>query len=320
MKKVVLIGGGTGSFVVLSGLKQYPCELSAVVTMMDSGGSTGRLRDQFGILPPGDIRQCLVALSGASELWRSLFLYRFDGGDLDGHNFGNIFLAALEKTLPNYQEVIDTAAYILNIKGSVLPVTFDRTHICAEYEDGEIIETEGLIDIAAHKTSRIVKMYVKPKANANKKALVAISSADYLLMGPGDLYTGLVPNLVIGGMKKAIQSSKAPIIYTPNLFTKRGQTTSYAVSDHVRDVEHYCGRSIDTILINQGLITSNIIEYYEKYDEMIVRDDMGDDPRVIRRNLVSQHKVQKVKGDKIARSILRHDSDKLAHALWNCIQ
>src|SRR3990167_7767430 len=135
MKKIVLIGGGTGTFVVLSGLKKFPFNLSVIVSMMDSGGSTGRLRDQLGVLPPGDLRQCLVALSDASDLWRKLFLYRFESGDLQGHNFGNIFLTALEKVSSNYNEVMDTASYVLKTKGSVFPVTFEKTHVCVKYQN-----------------------------------------------------------------------------------------------------------------------------------------------------------------------------------------
>src|SRR3989344_2951499 len=173
MKKVVVIGGGTGTYVVLSGLKKYDLELSAIVSMMDSGGSTGRLRDQLGVLPPGDIRQCLVALSDASDLWRKLFLYRFESGDFEGHNFGNVFLTALEKIMTNYQEVIDQAAYILQTKGTVIPVTFDKVHLCATYEDGETIESENLIDTATHKKTPIRQAFLKPEAHANQHALEA---------------------------------------------------------------------------------------------------------------------------------------------------
>src|SRR3989344_7254506 len=138
MKKITVLGGGTGTFVVLSGLKKYPLDLSAIVTMMDSGGSTGRLRDQLGVLPPGDLRQCLVALSEASELWRKLFLYRFEKGDLKGHNFGNIFLSALEKVSENYNEVIESVSFVLKTKGKVIPVTFEKAHLCVKYESGKI--------------------------------------------------------------------------------------------------------------------------------------------------------------------------------------
>ncbi|MFQ5452431.1 MAG: uridine diphosphate-N-acetylglucosamine-binding protein YvcK [Candidatus Paceibacterota bacterium] len=231
MKRVVVVGGGTGTFVVLSGIKQFDYDISAVVTMMDSGGSTGRLRDQYGVVPPGDVRQCLVALSEASDLWRRLFLYRFTTGDFKGHNFGNIFLTALEKNTENYQKVVDTASYILQTKGRVVPVTLDKVHLCVQYEDGEIIETEELIDTAFHKKSRIKKAYLKPSAHPNKQALEVIRRADYIIIGPGDLYTSLIPNLVVDGIRQAVSASRAKIITIVNLMTKRGQTTEYAACD-----------------------------------------------------------------------------------------
>ena len=157
MKKITVIGGGTGSYVVLTALKTLPLDLAAIVTMMDSGGSTGRLRDQLGVLPPGDLRQCLVALSEAPELWRKLFLYRFENGDLKGHNFGNLFLSALEKVSEDYNTVLDTVSYVLKTKGKVIPVTFDKTHLCVQYESGTIIKGEGNIDENNPEMSRIVR-------------------------------------------------------------------------------------------------------------------------------------------------------------------
>lgn len=316
MKKIVVIGGGTGTFIVLSGLKKYPLKISVIVSMMDSGGSTGRLRDQLGVLPPGDLRQCLVALSEASGLWRKLFLYRFDAGDLNGHNFGNIFLSALEKNLSNYQEVVDAASFILRTKGEVIPVTFDKTNLCVEYEDGEIIETEGRIDTASYKTSRIKKTYLKPKAKANKKAIEAILNANYIIIGPGDLYTSLIPNLIVEGISKAIRKSKGKIIYIMNLMTKRGQTTNYKASDHLTDLEKYLERKVDFIILNNSPIPFSILDYYHRFHEKPVIDNLLDDKRVIRLDLISQDVYNKSKADKLSRSILRHDSDKLAKGLW----
>src|SRR5690606_4001290 len=166
MKKITVLGGGTGTYVVLSGLKKHKLDLAAIVSMMDSGGSTGRLRDQLGVLPPGDLRQCLVALSEAPELWRKLFLYRFENGDLKGHNFGNIFLSALEKVSDDYHTVIDTANYVLQTKGRVIPVTIGKTHLKVEYENGTILKGEGVIDEDNPERSRIVKAYLEPSVSA----------------------------------------------------------------------------------------------------------------------------------------------------------
>lgn len=321
MKKVTVIGGGTGTFVVLSGLKNYPYDISAIVATTDSGGSTGRLRDQYGVLPPGDLRQGLVALSEAPDLWRKLFLYRFDGGDFEGHNFGNIFLTALEKISPDYNKVIEMASYILQTKGTILPVTFDKVHLCAEYADGEIIETEDLIDTAFHKKSPIVNAYLKPSAKPNRKALKAIRKAEYIILGPGDMFTSLVPNLLVKRTAQEVAQSKARIIYIVNLMTKRGQTTGFNAKDHVRELEKYMGRKVDIILINNADIPDNIIAYYTQYREKVIKDDLPrrSDYTIIRRDLISTEHFDQKAEDKVMRSILRHDSLKVARALHDII-
>lgn len=325
MKNITVIGGGTGTFVVLSGLKNYDYNLSAVVTSMDSGGSTGKLRDQYGVLPPGDVRQCLVALSEASELWRKLFLYRFEKGDFKGHNFGNIFLTALEQvTAPHYQEVIDTASYILQTKGKVIPVTFDRVHLCAEYEDGETLVSEDLIDSAFHKEARIRRAFLKPDASSNPNAIEAILSADYIIMGPGDLYTSIIPNLLVGGIEEAFAVTKAKIILNINLMTKRGQTPNYTGSDHVKDLERYMNRKVDTVILNNKKITKEVEEYYNEYGEQEVLDDMGDytdhPVHVLRADIVAEQVFTKSMSDVIVRSLQRHDPEKLAKVLTSVIQ
>lgn len=313
-----MIGGGAGGFVVLSGIKKYALDISAIVCMTDSGGSTGRLRDQYGVLPPGDLRQCLVALSRAPELWSRLFLYRFESGDLEGHNFGNLFLTALEKITDNYQEVVDTAAYILDAKGKVMPVTLDKVHLCVEYEDGEVIETESLIDTAFHKTSRIVKAYLKPTAHANPESIKAIQEADLIIVGPGDLYTSLIPNFVVEGVKEAIAKSHAPIVNIMNLMTKRGQTTNYKASDHIRDLEAYLGRSIDLVLVNNKKISPKILAFYTEYNEIEVVDDLSE--KSMRLDLLANKLHVLNKADSAMRSLVRHDPEKVGAALIDIIK
>lgn len=319
MKKIVVIGGGTGTFVTLTGLKQYPVQISVIVSMMDSGGSTGRLRDQLGVLPPGDLRQCLIALSEASDLWRRLFLYRFNSGDLRGHNFGNIFISVLEKISNNYQEVVNFASLILKIKGKVIPVTFEKTHLCVQYEDGLILKTEGKIDTAYYQRSRVKMAFLKPKVRANPIALREITEADYIIIGPGDLYTSLIPNLLVLRVKETIAKSKAKIIYFVNLMTKRGQTTNYSGKDHLYDLEKYLGKKIDFIIINNRKISRRIISYYQKFGEKEVLDDFGTDFRVIRKDLISKTIYNKNEGDKLFRSILRHDPLKIGSTVWELI-
>ena len=316
MKNIVVIGGGTGTFVVLSALKSIPnIAVSAIVTMMDSGGSTGRLRDQLGVLPPGDVRQCMVALSDAPDLWRKLFLYRFEKGDLKGHNFGNIMLTALEKISSNYQEVIDVATYILQCRGKVIPVTYDKVHLCVEYLNGKIITGEGTIDKGKYPNSKIMKAWLKPKARANFNALIAIHDADYIIIGPGDLYTSLIPNLLVEGIQEGLRTSKAHIIHIMNLVTKKGQTDNYTMSDHITDLERYLARSIDSILVNNSKIHKSIAFYYQKYGENIIIDDLLTNKRIKRVDLINYKRYNKSESDSLHRSILRHDVQKISQSL-----
>ena len=316
MKKITVIGGGTGAFVVLSGLKKYPLNLSVVVTMMDSGGSTGRLRDQLGILPPGDLRQCMVALSDAPLLWRKLFLYRFEKGDLKGHNFGNIFLAALEKVSTSYDEAIETVSYVLKTKGKVIPVTLNKLQLEVKYENGKEITGEGLIDENHEEKSRIQNAYLKPQGDANPKAIKSIEESDYIVIGPGDLYTSIVPVLLFDEVRNAMKRSKAKIIYIMNLMTKSGQTTNYKASDHIEDLVKYLGFKPDFILINNGPINQEVLSSYKHYNEVqVVNDLKEDESKIIEADLVDVKKIEKNSSDVLYRSILRHDSDKVANEL-----
>ncbi len=318
MKKVTVIGGGTGTFVVLSGLKKEPLDLGVIVTMMDSGGSTGRLRDQLGVLPPGDLRQCLVALSEAPELWRKLFLYRFEHGDLKGHNFGNIFLSALEKVSENYDEVLENAEFVLKTKGDVLPVTYDKAHLCVEYESGKIICGEGKIDEDNDETTKISKAYLDPKATANQMALKRIQESDYVVIGPGDLYTSIIPVLLVEGVKEAIEKCPSKIIYNMNLMTKMGQTSHYKASDHIKDLTRYLGKQPDYVLVNTGSIPDNVQEWYNKHNEQLVENDLNTknfSGHIIQADLIDRSDFTKNHADILFRSILRHDSNLLAQTI-----
>lgn len=318
MKKITVIGGGTGTFIVLSGLKKYPLDLSVVVTMADSGGSTGKLRDQLGVLPPGDLRQCLVALSEAPLLWRKLFLYRFMTGDFKGHNFGNIFLAALEKVSSSYDEAIETASFVLKTKGKVIPVTHDKVNLVVEYENGKVVAGEGLIDENRAEKEKIKKAYLKPEAVASIKAVQSIESSDYLIIGPGDLYTSIIPVLLTKKIRESILKSKAKIIYIMNLMTKSGQTTNYKASDHVTDLEKYLGKKPDYILVNNEEIPNEILKIYHKYNEIEVKNDLKDSQyKILTGHFIDNKEFKKDKSDILYRSILRHDSKKVAEVLSN---
>jgi uncharacterized cofD-like protein len=318
LPKIVVIGGGTGSFAALSGLKKYPVQLSAIVTMMDSGGSSGRLRDELGVLPPGDIRQCLVALSGSSRLLRELFNYRFPKGDLKGHNFGNIFLSALEKTTGDFEKAILEVGKILRIQGRVIPVTFKKADLCALLVNGKRIVGQTHVDVVEGKVKRaaIKKVYLKPSVSANPQALEAIKEANLILIGPGDLYTSIIPNLLVKGVPSALTKSRAKKVYVLNLMTKYGQTTDYTARKHIEILENYLGKNVlDLVLLNKRKPTKKALRWYLKFEEAPVVDDLDSSAKVLRANLIKDLIIEKDKGDLLRRSIIRHDPQKLARAL-----
>lgn len=322
MKKITVIGGGTGTFVVLSGLKTYPLDLAAIVTMMDSGGSTGRLRDQLEVLPPGDLRQCLVALSEAPVLWRKLFLYRFEKGDFEGHNFGNLFLSALEKVCDNYDEVIETASYVLKTKGKVMPVTFEKTHLCIQYKNGKIIKGEHKIEENIDESSPIQKAFLEPAAKPNPQAIRRIEQSDVIIIGPGDLYTSIIPILLTDNVTDAFKATKARIIFIMNLMTKSGQTNNYGALDHLNSLIDNLGRQPDSIIINTGKIPPEILQWYRQHNENPVTNDLRTDGfkgRIIEEDIIDTAQFEKSGSDKLTRSILRHNSQKLAKVLEKII-
>ncbi len=322
--KLVTIGGGTGSYVALEGLKKFDLKLTAIVTMMDSGGSSGKLRDELGVLPPGDIRQCLVALSESSKLMRDMFNYRFEEGGLKGHSFGNIFLSTLEKNTGSMKKAISEVGKILRIKGSVVPITFTKnTNLCVELEDGTKIVGETHIDVLEkmQKRANIKNAYLEPQAELNEDAKKAIEKADYVLIGPGDLYTSIIPNILVAGAAEAIRKSKAKKIFVMNLMTKYGQTTNYTAGDHVKNLEKYLGENIiDYVLINNRMPRQATLAWYEDYGENPVLDDLKDTKfNVIRKNLIRDIIVKADKNDALRRGIIRHDPEKLSKEIIDII-
>lgn len=319
--KIVVIGGGTGSFVLLSGLKAYPVELTAIVPVTDDGGSTGRLRDEFGFLPVGDMRQCLAALAPENGQLRKLLLYRFDKGKgLQGHNLGNLLLTALEDMVGSEPEAIAQAAKIFRLKGRVLPVSKKLVKLAAQYSTGKTIVSEHKIEVHKLKPKeKITKLYTVPQAKINLEAADAIKQADLIILAPGDLYNSIIANLVIDGTKSAIQASKAKLVYVVNLMTLNSQTHGFTASDHLKEIEKYAARKIDQILVNNQAIPAPVIKAYKKQEEYPVKDDLGSDSRVIRQPFLAKSTYQKPKSDALKRSLLRHDSQKLAKVIINCL-
>ena len=325
--RIVVIGGGTGTFVALRGLKAFPVHLSAIVTMADSGGSNKRLRDEFGLLPTSDIRQCLVALSdenGGAGLLRKLFMYRFERGrGIRGMTFGNLFMAALSDILGSQMEAIRQTGKVLRIRGTVIPVSFTDTNLFAEYEDGHILSEEHLIDEPPHDgRMKITRVFLKPKAAANPEAIRAIEQADLIVLGPGDLYTSLMPNLLVEDIGPAIRRSKAKKVYVLNLMTKYGQTYDYTAADHVRILESRLKQSLDAVVINTAPIPKSAIQAYAASHEQPVVDDLPNNSsvRVIRARVASSLLAQKSKSDALVRSLIRHDSEKLANVLMRVLR
>lgn len=322
--KIVVIGGGTGSFVALTGLKKYPVDLTAIVTMMDNGGSSGKLRDELGVLPPGDIRQCLVALSTSSKLLRNLFTYRFEDGNLKGHTFGNIFLSTLEKTTGSMEKAISEVGKILRIQGSVVPVTFEQADLCVELVNGKTIIGETHIDEANNRINRarIKKAFLKPAVTANPLSVSAILDADLIMIGPGDLYTSIIPNLLVKKVVSAIKKSRAKKVYVLNLMTKYGQTTHYAALDHISDLEKYLGNgTIDSILINSAKPSKKTLAWYEDFDEQPVFDNLSKSRyKIVREDLLKNVILKNNSADSLKRSIIRHDPEKLATAVMKLLK
>ena len=322
--RVVTIGGGTGSYSALLGLKKHDVKLSAIVNMIDDGGSSGVLRDELGVLPPGDVRQCLVALAESSTTLRKLFNYRFEEGGLKGHTFGNIFLSALEKETGSFKKAISEVGKILNIKGRVVPVTFTKSVLCADLLDGTTIVGQHHVDVVEGKVDRapIKKVYLKPKAEINEDAKEALLEADYILIGPGDLYTSILPNILVKGVSDAIKKSKGKKIFVMNLMTKYGQTTGFGAKKHLDELEKYLSRGIvEYILINSEVPRKKVLEWYADYDEKPVKDNLKTNGKykIIKADLLKDVVVSQDTADVLRRSIIRHDSKKLAEEVMELI-
>lgn len=320
--KIAVIGGGTGSFTLLSALKDYTSSIAALVNMADDGGSTGQLRDELGALPPGDVRQCLVALSRSPEL-RELFNYRFDGGALQGHAFGNLFLTALEKMTGNFAEGVEMASEVLNITGRVEPITLTDVRLAMEDRDGNVVRGEFRItehDFKGHRP----KMWLEPAAEANPRAEAAIHQADIVVIAPGNLYGSLAPALIVPGIGQALRRSNALKVYVANLVTKPGQSDGFTVCDFADEIERLAGgKFLDAVLFNTEAPTSELLEKYARAGELAVGYDAGElnDAHYMAAgaNLLAGGVWQNSNSsDPIAstRTLIRHDSEAVAAALF----
>lgn len=323
---VVVIGGGTGLYTILSGLKNYTRNLTAVVAMSDMGDPkkycTPRLRSEFGILPPGDIRKCLVALSDDKSLMSDLLQYKFDEGkQLKGHSVGNLLLTALVKiNKGDFEKAVNDASKILTIRGKVLPVSIDNVHLCAELENGKIIKQEQNVECCAKKyKSPIKRLFLEPKAVITKKTNEAIKKADMIVLGPGSLYTSILPNLIVSGVKDAIKKSRAKIVYVCNVMTKPGETDNYTAYDHVKKIVEYLGVGVlDFIVVNKEKAPEKL---YNKYKESGARRVKADEDNNDDGNSLLEFGAEVVSAKLLTKKdLLRHDSDKLAKTVMNILK
>jgi len=250
---------------VLSGLKNHPVKISAICAMLDSGGSAGRLRREYKILSPGDIRRSFITLADASPAIKKLFDYRFQSGSLKGHNFANLLLAAIELSTDDYGKVIKTLNHFLNLHHQVLPVTLDKSELYAKLEKGKIIKGETNIDIPKHNPKlKIKEVFLKPEARAYPPTLKAIENSDLIIIGPGDLYSSLAQVLLVKGISEAIKKSKAKKVYISNLMTKNGETNNFTVLDFSKEVEKLLGGELDYVIYNGKIPSAKRLTNYKK--------------------------------------------------------
>lgn len=308
MKKVVVLGGGTGQSTLLRGLKLLPIDISAVVSVCDDGKSTGRLREEFNTFAVGDIRKVIVALSETEPLFEELFNYRFNTtSDLNGHTVGNLFLTALCNITGNMQEGIEEIGKVLKLKGKVLPFTMDSPTLIGKMQDNTIVKGEHNIT-ECHKV--IKEVYYEEDVKVNYNVLNAIKEADLIILSMGSLYTSIIPNLLSKELISTIDNSKAPILYVTNMMTQPGETDNFKVSDHIKVLNHYLGKKKVTALIaNTGKIPKEVLKKYateEQKDQVVFDKENLTNLKVISNDYVT-----------IENNIIRHKVDKLSIDIYN---
>ncbi len=318
-KKIVTIGGGSGQFILLSGLRQLEnTQITAIVSMVDSGGSTGRLRDELGILPPGDILKCILALSPHQQACRSILMKRFQvDRRLAGHSAGNMLLTMLSRYTGNFQAGVAALAEILDVKGTILPVTIDRATLVAELTDGNRIYGEKAIDLPrGTQREQIKDVFLVPHhhdtISVYPPVLDAIKQAGSIFIGPGDLFTSIIPNLIVPGVKKALQNTSAKIYFNINIMTKFGETHNFCGKDFVIKLEEHLGRKVDGIIANNTPPPANLLETYHQQKSDVVHIDPKDSYWEYREVLLTDILDTNA-------SILRHDQRKLASIIKKII-
>lgn len=313
--KIVVVGGGTGLSTMLRGLKYYTSNITAIVTVGDDGGGSGDLREDLGILPPGDIRNCILALADTEPLMEELLQYRFQDGKLKNQSFGNLFLAAMNGISDNFEDAVQKMSSVLAVTGKVLPVTLEDMKLTALLSNGNIVEGESQIPgEAIRQKSKIKELMIEPKeAEALEDAVIAIKEADAIILGPGSLYTSIVPNLLIKGISESIVKSEAMKMYVSNIMTQPGETDDFNVSNHIEILEKYGGKGIvDYVIANNSDITHEVKKRYSKDNSRLV--------------LIDRQKIRKLNVNiiedslfKINNGYIKHDSELLAEVIFKTI-
>ncbi|MDP2941446.1 MAG: YvcK family protein [Candidatus Omnitrophota bacterium] len=311
--KIVAVGGGTGLSVLLSGLKEYTSNISAIVTVADDGGSSGRLRQQFDILPPGDIRNCLVALADAPALMRELFQFRFNGNsEFSGHSFGNLFITVMTQLTGDFEKAIKETSNVLALRGQVIPSTLDKVTLLARHSDGSITMGEEKIPKANKPIASVCLEPGHPQAAPD--AVRAIEEAQIIILGPGSLYTSITPNLLIKEIAQAIASTSATKVYVCNAMTQPGETDGYSASDHIRAlITHAHPRVLDYCIVNTGEIPQETLRRYAQENSYVVVND---------RKKIEDMGYRVIEDDitKVEDSVIRHDQEKLARVILGLIE
>lgn len=313
MKKIVTIGGGTGQYVLLKGLKEHDVAISAVVSMADDGGSTGKLREELGVHPAGDVRQCLIALADYPNRISDLFNYRFDGGSLYGHSLGNLLLAGLEKITGNFEDAITEMGALLGSKGKVIPVTVDPIRLGMKLRCGKELCGESQVYLSQEIVDGYESIYLDPHVSANPRAIEAIMDADLVVIGPGGFFTSIIANLLVDGVSHALRETKATRVFVVNLMNRHGQTLGYGVREYVAEIASFLGGDIlDYILVNNQKPSPSLWNLYAQEGEL-VKSNL-DDIRVILAPMLGSL-GQPCSNDLMPRSPIRHDSAALARQI-----
>ena len=308
--KIVVVGGGTGLSTLLRGLKEYSSNITAIVTVADDGGSSGRLRREIGVLPPGDIRNCLTALADEEELLTELFQYRFEAGDgLVGHSFGNLFLTAMSEITGDLEQAVAASSKVLAISGKVLPATLSDVSLWAEMEDGRLVEGESNIPQAKGKIHNIG--CIPPNPPALPAAVKAIEEAEYIILGPGSLYTSIIPNFLVPEIRNAIANAEVPRIYVCNIMTQPGETEGYTVSDHIRQIDRISKQKLfDAVLVHRKPPSAKSLERYALENSHPVYIDRQEIAKLNRRIVMAN-----VMEEDEETGYVRHNPNQLARVL-----